>query len=44
MVIEKPESMADLPDSASSSNSSENEAVGLTMAAQTLGDGATMYL
>jgi hypothetical protein len=46
VVIEKPESMADLPDSASSSNSSEEESgrKGLTTAAQTLGDGATMYL
>ena len=44
--IPKPESMADLPDSGSSSNSSEEESgrKGLTTAAKTLGDGATMYL
>ena len=43
---ERPESMHDLPESGSSSDSSEQEvgARGLTQAAQCLGDGATMYL
>jgi hypothetical protein len=43
---ERPESMHDLPESGSSSDSSEQEvgARGLTQAAQSLGDGATMYL
>ena len=45
--FERPESMIDLPDSGSSSDSSNEEeagARGLTVTAQTLGDGATLYL
>ena len=45
-VFKKPDSMIDLPDSGSSSDSNEEDegARGLTMTSQCLGDGATLYL